>query len=324
MHTLRIGLLGCGVVGGGFVRLLASDRERILSRYGLDIEVSRILVRDLDRIRPGVESRLLTRSAIEVIDRDCDVVVELIGGTASASCFIRRAIDLGRDVVTANKALLAERGGEIFSAAAKRGVAVGFEASICGAIPIIRALQRGLAGDTIERITGILNGTCNYILTRMERGLSFGEALSAAQKNGFAEADATLDVDGIDASQKLQILAGLAFDAPVRRQIVTGIRTLTTADLENAARRGKSIRLIAEAQRIPGGVELRVEPREIATDDPLARVVDENNAVQIRGRAAGELLLVGKGAGSMPTATAVLSDVVEIGSRRSASATAVA
>jgi len=324
VRTLKIGLLGCGVVGGGFVRLLASDRERIASRYGLDIEVTRILVRDLDRLRPGVDPKLLTRSAIEVIDRECDVVVELIGGTASASCFIRRAIDLGRDVVTANKALLAERGPEIFAAAAKRGVGVGFEASICGAIPIIRALQRGLAGDTIERITGILNGTCNYILTRMERGLSFDDALSAAQEKGFAEADPTLDIEGIDAAQKLQILAELAFDAPVRRQTVTGIRAIRTADIESAVRRGKTIRLIAEAQRVPGGVELCVEPREIATDDALARIVDENNAVQIRGRAAGELLLVGKGAGSLPTATAVLSDVMEIGSRRSARATAVA
>jgi homoserine dehydrogenase len=324
VRTLRIGLLGCGVVGGGFVRLLASDRERIASRYGLDIEVTGILVRDLDRLRPGVDPKLLTRSAIEVIDRECDVVVELIGGTASASCFIRRAIDLGRDVVTANKALLAERGPEIFAAAAKRGVGVGFEASICGAIPIIRALQRGLAGDTIERITGILNGTCNYILTRMEHGLPFDGALLAAQKNGFAEADPTLDIEGIDAAQKLRILAELAFDAPVRRQTVIGIRAIKTADIESAVRRGKTIRLIAEAQRVPGGVELRVEPREIATDDALARIVDENNAVQIRGRAAGELLLVGKGAGSMPTATAVLSDVVEIGSRRGAAAAAVA
>ena len=324
MRTLRIGLLGCGVVGGGFVRLLASDRERIASRYGLNIEVTGILVRDLDRLRPGVDPKLLTRSAIEVIDRECEVVVELIGGTASASCFIRRAIDLGRDVVTANKALLAERGPEIFAAAAKRGVGVGFEASICGAIPIIRALQRGLAGDTIERITGILNGTCNYILTRMERGLPFDDALLAAQKNGFAEADPTLDIEGIDAAQKLRILAELAFDAPVRRQTVIGIRAIKTADIESAVRRGKTIRLIAEAQRVPGGVELRVEPREIATDDALARIVDENNAVQIRGRAAGELLLVGKGAGSLPTATAVLSDVVEIGSRRVAAAAAVA
>ena len=324
MRTLRIGLLGCGVVGGGFVRLLASDRQRIASRYGLDIEVTGILVRDLDRLRPGVDPKLLTRSAIEVIDRECDVVVELIGGTASASCFIRRAIDLGRDVVTANKALLAERGPEIFAAAAKRGVGVGFEASICGAIPIIRALQRGLAGDTIERITGILNGTCNYVLTRMERGLSFEDALRAAQEKGFAEADPTLDIEGVDAAQKLRILAELAFDAPVRRQTVTGIRTIKTADIESAVRRGKTIRLIAEAQRVPGGVELRVEPREIATDDALARIVDENNAVQIRGRAAGELLLVGKGAGSLPTATAVLSDVVEIGSRRGATASAVA
>jgi homoserine dehydrogenase len=324
VRKLTVGLLGCGVVGSGFVRLVDEDRARVASRFGLEIDVKRILVRDLDRIRPSIDAALLTRSALEVIDGGYDVIVELIGGTASAGAFVRRAIHLGSDVVTANKALLAERGAELFRAAADRGVALGFEASICGGVPVVRALQCGIAGDTIERITGILNGTCNYVLTRMAEGSSYDEALLDAQRKGFAEADPTLDVEGIDAAQKLQILAELAFDLPVRRRSVRGIRGLTSSDIADAACHDQVIRLVAEARRVAGGLELVVEPRRLARDHPLSRIVDENNAVQIEGRASGEWLLAGKGAGSMPTAAAVLSDVVEIGRLRHSSAAAVA
>jgi homoserine dehydrogenase len=314
VRRLRVGLLGCGVVGGGFVRLLTSERDRIAARYGLEIDIARILVREPERVRAGVDRRLLTTKATDVIDGDCDVVIELIGGVATAGTFVRRAIHLGRHVVTANKALLAKCGVDLFAAAARRNVSLEIEASICGGIPVVRALQRGLAGDTVERITGILNGTSNYVLCRMEEGLTFDDAVAAAQARGFAEADPSLDVDGIDAAQKLRILARLAFAAPVRRATVTGIRHLTRDDVEAATRRGNVIRLVAEGRRVPGGVELRVEPRELPRDHALARVVDEMNAVQIVGRAVGELLLAGKGAGSMPTAAAVLSDVIEIGS----------
>jgi len=311
MRRLRIGLLGCGTVGGGFVQLVAAERDRIRARFGLDLDIVRILVRDLEKERAGVHRALLTTSALDVIDAGCDLVVEAIGGVHTAGTLVRRAIERGCDIVTANKALLAAAGRELFRAAAARGVTIGFEASVCGGVPVVGALRRGLAGDTIESITGILNGTCNYVLTRMERGFPFADAVVHAQERGFAEADPSLDLSGEDAAQKLRILAEVAFDAPVRRERVRGIGEQT---------RGK---LIAEARRVAGGVELIVEPRE---DARFAHVVDEQNAVIIRGRAVGDVWLSGRGAGSMPTAAALLADVLECGdaSRRSLAATPVA
>jgi len=299
MTRLRIGLLGCGTVGGGFVRLVAAERDRIRTRYGLDLEIARILVRDRDKPRAGVDPALLTTSALDVIDGDCDLIVEAIGGVHTAGTLVRRAIARGRSVVTANKALLAVSGGELFRAAALRGVTIGFEASVCGGVPVVGALRRGLAGDTIESITGILNGTCNYVLSRMEQGVAYADAVAHAQERGFAEADPSLDLSGQDAAQKLRILAEVAFGAPVRREVVRGIGAKT---------RG---RLIAEARRVAGGVELIVEPRRVDADHPFARVVDEQNAVLIRGRAVGDVFLSGRGAGSLPTAAALLSDVLE-------------
>lgn len=305
MREVTIGLLGCGTVGQGFVRLLAQDRFRHL-------RLQRILVRDLTKQRPGVDSRLLTTDAIAVID-DCDVVVELIGGVHSAGAYVRRALRGGRHVVTANKALLAESGRELFSTAAASGARIGFEASVCGGIPIIRAIERGLAGDSIESVTGILNGTCNYILTRMEEGgLDFAAALRMAQERGFAEADPTLDITGADALQKLQILGELAFGPQRARSRVHGIEDLSREEIEQARSRRCVVRHIASARRVAGGVELRVERRELPETHPLASVRDENNAVIVRAKAAGELIFVGKGAGSLPTASAVLSDVLEI------------
>jgi homoserine dehydrogenase len=296
MKRIRIGLLGCGTVGGGFVRLAAAERERIRARHGVDLEITGILVRDPGKPRSGVDRRLLTTSALDIIDADNDLIVEAIGGVHTAGTFVRRALARGRDVVTANKALLAASGRELFRAAAASGVTLRFEASVCGGVPVIGALHRGLAGDTIESITGILNGTCNYVMSRVDQGIAFADAVAHAQERGFAEADPSLDLSGEDAAQKLRILAEVAFDAPVRREIVRGIGAKT---------RGK---LIAEAKRVAGGVELIVEPR----DDPrFAHVVDEQNAVIIRGRAVGEIWLSGRGAGSMPTAAALLSDVVE-------------
>jgi homoserine dehydrogenase len=313
VKRVRIGLLGCGTVGGGFVELLDRERARIRARYGVDLELRRILVRDLDKKRCGaVDRELLTTRAVDVLDDGCDLIVELVGGVHSAGSYVRRAIANGRDVVTANKALLAGAGGELFATAASRGVRIGFEASVCGGVPVIGALRRGLAGDSIESIRGILNGTSNYILSRMEDGLTFADALARAQELGFAEADPTLDVDGEDAAQKLAILAELAFDAPVRRTVVRGIREVTPADIAAARSRGQVVRSIADARRVAGGVELRVEPRCIAASEPLAAVRDEQNAVIVRGRAVGEIFLSGRGAGSMPTAAAVLADVLEL------------
>jgi homoserine dehydrogenase len=312
MREVTIGLLGCGTVGQGFVHLIDRERERIRARDGVDLRVRRILVRDTDKLRPGIDRTLLTTNAIDVID-DCDLLVELIGGVHSAGAYVRRALRVGRDVVTANKALLAESGRELFSTAAASGARIGFEASVCGGIPIIRAIERGLAGDSIESITGILNGTCNYILTRMEEGgLDFAAALRMAQERGFAEADPTLDVTGADALQKLQILGELAFGPLHARTRVHGIEDVSREEIEQARSRRCVVRHIASARRLAGGVELRVERRELPETHPLASVRDENNAVIVRARAAGELTFVGKGAGSLPTASAVLSDVIEI------------
>ena len=306
MRPLTIGLLGCGTVGRGFVSLVAQERFR-------DLRIGRILVRDLQRERPGIDRSLLTTDAIEAID-GCDLIVELIGGVHSAGAYVRRALRSGRDVVTANKALLAGSGRELFALAHECGTRIAFEASVCGGIPVIRAIERGLAGDSIESITGIVNGTCNYILTRMEeKGLDFAAALRLAQQNGFAEAEATLDVSGADALQKLQILSELAFGTASHTRIrVHGIDDIEREEIEQARSRRCVIRHVASARRLPGGVELRVERRELPESHPLASVRDENNAVIIRGRAVGEMLFVGKGAGSLPTAAAVLSDVIEL------------
>jgi len=311
MKTVRIGLLGCGTVGNGFVRLVERERDRIAAQHGIALEITRILVRDPARERLQVDPRLVTTSAIDVIDSECEVLVELVGGVHAAGAFVRRALARGVDVVTANKALLAACGPELFALAEKTGAQIGFEASVCGALPIIGVL-RGMTGDRIDSITAILNATCNFILTRMEEGdLDLDAATAIAQQHGFAEADPSLDVDGTDAAQKLQILAGIAFGgADAVRLRVQGIRDVRKAEVEQARSRGCAVRLVAAARRLPGGVELRVELRELPLTHPLAIVKDEDNAVIVRGRAAGEMLFRGKGAGSLPTATAVLADVV--------------
>src|SRR5947209_15901606 len=313
MRRVSIGLLGCGTVGRGFVDLLARERERIRGRDGIDVAVRRILIRDADKPRPGINPSLFSTSAIDILDDGCDIIVELVGGVHSAGAFVRRALANGKHVVTANKALLADSGRELFAAAERNGVRIGFEASVCGGIPIVRALRHGLAGDRIESISGILNGTCNYILTRMEQDdLEFDAAVRLAQERGFAEADPALDVGGHDAAQKLRILAELAFGAGDVTLRVHGIEDVTMNEIEQARARRCVVRHIATARRVAGGVELRVERRELPEFHPLAAVREENNAVMVRSKAAGEMLFVGKGAGAMPTASAVLADVIEI------------
>lgn len=312
MREVTIGLLGCGTVGAGLVQLIDRERERIRTRGRIDLRIGQILVRDLSKRRPGVDHRRLTTNAIEVIDH-CDLVVEVIGGVHSAGAYLRRALRAGRDVVTANKALLAECGRGLFELAEQSGARIGFEASVCGGIPIIRAIEHGLAGDSIESLTGILNGTCNYILTRMEeRSCDFASALRMARERGLAEADPTLDISGMDALQKLQILSGLAFGALHQTHRLHGIGDVTAAEIEQARSRRCVVRHVATARRVPGSVELRVERRELPETHPLAAVRDENNAVIVRGRAVGEMQFSGKGAGSLPTAAAVLSDVIEL------------
>jgi len=330
MRRLRIGLLGCGTVGSGLVNLVAQERDRIRARYGVELELGRILVRDRTKPRPGIDRQLLTTSALDVLDGDCDLVVEAVGGVHAAGSYVRRAIARRRHVVTANKALLAATGAELFAAARRQGVTIGFEASVCGGVPVIGALRRGLAGDTIVGIRGILNGTSNYVLCRMDEGMSLGDAVKLAQANGFAEADPTLDISGQDAAQKLRILAELAFAEPIRKVTVIGLdkggarpaRTHGASPpvlddrpgrpLGAAGTAAPRMRQIAEARRVPGGIELTVEPRMLAPDDPLAQIMDEQNGVIIRGRAVGDIRLSGRGAGSLPTAAALLSDILDL------------
>jgi homoserine dehydrogenase len=312
VRRLRIGLLGCGTVGGGFVELVRRERDRIRARYGVDLEIMRILVRDLHKERAGVDRRLLTDCALEVIDGACDLIVEVVGGVHTAGALVRRALTRRQPVVTANKALLAATGSTLFAEASRNGVDLRFEASVCGGVPVIGVLRRGLSGDSIQTISGVLNGTSNFILCRMAAGLNAAEALLCAQEAGFAEADPTLDVSGTDAAQKLSILAQLAFEEPVRRTAVVGIEGVTQEDIERARARQRVIRHVAEARRVAGGVELRVEPREVAASHPFAMLQDEQNGVLIRGRAVGEVFLSGRGAGSLPTASAVLSDVLNL------------
>ena len=315
MRRVTIGLLGCGTVGAGFVRLLSRERERIRAQKGVDLQVARILVRDPKKRREGVPFTSLTTDATEVID-GADVVVELIGGIHSAGAYIRRALRSGKHVVTANKALLATSGRELQSLAGANKARLAFEASVCAGVPIVRALEHGLAGDSIESVSGILNATTNYILTRMEEsGASYAGALGEAHRNGFAEADPTLDVSGEDAAQKLRILAGFAFaidDEAVVRKRVHGIEDVTQTEIEQARTRRSVIRHIATARRTKARVELNVERRELPEFHPLASVRHENNGVIVRGKAVGEMLFVGKGAGALPTAAAVLADVVAV------------
>lgn len=316
MRRVTVGLLGCGTVGGGFVRLLARERERIRARKGVDLQLTRVLVRDPGRSREGVPYSMLTTVAADVID-SADVVVELIGGVHSAGAYVRRALRDGKHVVTANKALMATCGTELKALANAHGARLAFEASVCAGIPILRAIEHGLAGDSIESITGVVNATT--ILTRMEECAStYGDALAEAQRNGFAEADPSLDVSGEDAAQKLRILAGFAFgidDDQVVRRRVHGIEDVTQMEIEQARSRRCVVRHVATARRGSARVELNVERRELPEFHPLAAVRNENNGVIVRGSAVGEMLFVGKGAGALPTAAAVLADVVEVAGR---------
>jgi Homoserine dehydrogenase len=250
MRRVNIGLLGCGTVGRGFVELLGRERERIRARDDVDVSLRRILVRDIGKSRPEINPSLFSTSAIDVLDDGCDIIVELVGGIHSAGAYVRRALLNGRDVVTANKALLADAGRELFATAAKHGARIGFEASVCGGIPIIGALRHGLAGDRIESISGILNGTCNYILTRMEQDdLEFADALRLAQERGFAEADPSLDIGGDDAAQKLRILGELAFGPKPVRLRVHGIGDVTRGEIEQARARRSVVRHVASDRK---------------------------------------------------------------------------
>jgi homoserine dehydrogenase len=316
-RPVQIGILGFGTVGSGVVKLIREHAGLLERRLGGPIVIRRIADIDLARARDvDVDATLLTTDAMTILeDPAVDIVVELIGGLDAALRYSREALSRRKHLVTANKALLATHGLELYRLAAKQQVSIGFEASVCGGIPLIRAVKEGLVADRLRSITGIVNGTCNYILTKMtERGRPFAEVLAEAQAKGYAEADPSLDVDGIDAAHKLQILATLSFGVhvPFDRIAVEGIRRIDASDIEYARDLGYRVKLLAIAKQANGELEARVHPALVPEDHLLASVGGVYNAVYIVGDAVGSLMFYGRGAGQMPTASAVVSDIAEI------------
>ncbi len=316
--VVRVGLLGLGTVGSGVVKILDAHRAELEERAVCRLVLHRVADQDLTRPRQGLDLRslpLVADAARVLEDPEIQIVIELVGGLEPARSFILRAIQSGKHVVTANKALLAHHGAELFEEARRRGVMFGFEAAVAGGIPLIRSIKEGLAANRILSVHGIVNGTSNYILTKMtEEGRDFAEVLKEAQAMGYAEADPTLDVEGLDSAHKLQILALLAFRTSVDlKDIYTeGITGVTRQDIAYAVELGYRIKLLAIAKATNGRLEIRVHPTMIPAASPLAAVSGVFNAVFITGDAVGDLMFYGRGAGQMPTASAVWSDVLEI------------
>jgi len=317
MESIKVGLLGLGVVGGGTWKVLARNAGEISRRAGRNIEVTRVAVRDIAKARAllGEAVELGTDPFAVVRDPKIDIVVELIGGDTLARELVIEAIAQGKHVVTANKALLAKHGTEIFAAASTKGVMVAFEAAVAGGIPIIKAMREGLTANRIEWVAGIINGTTNFILSEMRaRGLPFATVLAQAQKLGYAEADPTFDIEGVDAAHKLTLLASLAFGIPVQfdKAHIEGISQLASEDIKLAERLGYRIKLLGITKRRADGIELRVHPALVPSASLLANVEGAMNAVLVRGDAVGQTLYYGKGAGEEPTASAVVADLVDV------------
>jgi homoserine dehydrogenase len=317
MKPVRIGILGLGTVGCGTIDVLSRNREEISRRAGREIQIVQASARDLKKKRPcdttGIE--LVPDPTTIVRNPSIDVVVELIGGVEPARTLITEAIQGAKHVVTANKHLVALHGNEIFAAAQRKGVMVAFEAAVAGGIPIIKTLREGLTANRIEWLAGIINGTSNFILTEMrDRGADFAEVLKEAQRLGYAEADPTFDVEGVDAAHKLTILAAIAFGIPLhfRKAYVEGISRITRMDVEYAEELGYRLKLLGIARRTNGGVELRVHPTLIPERRLLANVDGAMNAVLVKGDAVGPTLFYGAGAGAEPTASAVVADLVDV------------
>ena len=316
-EPLRVALLGCGTVGSEVVRLLHSSADDLAARVGAPLELAGIAVRRLGKRRDlDVDEELFTTDAAALVARDdVDLVVEVIGGIEPARTLLVAALEAGKGVVTANKALLAEDGATLHAAAARGGADLYYEASTAGAIPILRPLRESLAGDDVSRVIGIVNGTTNYILTRMhEQGMGFQEALDEATALGYAEADPTADVEGFDAAAKAAILAGLAFHTRVTAADVhrEGITDVTATDVASAKAMGCVVKLLAIAERLRDGVSVRVHPAMIPDTHPLASVREAYNAVFVEAASAGQLMFYGRGAGGAPTASAVLGDLVAV------------
>ena len=321
MKPIRLGLLGCGTVGGGVVQLLRANAEYLAQSVGAPLQVARVLVRAPEKERvPELDRALVTTDPEAVLgDASIDVFVEVMGGVDPARGYVERALDSRRSVVTANKMLLATHGPALLDRAVKNTVDLAFEGSVGGGIPVIRVLRDALASDWVTRLEGIVNGTCNYVLTRMRAdGLGFDEAVREAQAKGYAEADPGLDVDGHDAAHKLVVLAMLAFGARVdaARVPTEGIRAIDPMDHRFADRFGFVIKHLAIGRDHPEGVELRVHPALVRRDTPLANVNGVLNAIAVEGRALGPCLLSGRGAGDMPTAVSVVADVLDVARAR--------
>ena len=317
MKTLKVGMLGCGTVGSQVARLMVANKADLTSRAGAELELVKVAVRDTSVKREGISSNLITEDAQSVVnDPSIDLIIEVMGGISPAKELILTALKNGKSVVTANKALLAKDGAALYEAASNANVDLYYEAAVAGAIPILRPLRESLVGDQVLRIMGIVNGTTNYILTKMdESGTAFSDALKQAQDLGFAEADPTADVEGFDAADKAAILAGLAFHSRVTDKDVyrEGITKITAADVKVAKAMDMVIKLLAITELTSEGeISVRVHPALISRNHPLASVRESFNAVFVQAKSAGEMMFYGRGAGGEPTASAVLGDLVAI------------
>ena len=317
MKTLKVGMLGCGNVGSQIARLLVANKADLASRAGAQLELVKVAVKDIKAKRDGIATSLLTDDPYSVVNNpEIDLIIEVIGGISPAKELILAAFKNGKSVVTANKALLAKEGAALYQAAGEANVDLYYEAAVAGAIPILRPLRESLVGDHVTRIMGIVNGTTNYILTKMdESGTAFADALKQAQELGFAEADPTADVEGIDASDKAAILAGLAFHSRVTDKDVyrEGITKITATDVKVAKAMDMVIKLLAITELTASGeISVRVHPALISRTHPLASVRESFNAVFVEAQSAGQMMFYGKGAGGEPTASAVLGDLVAI------------
>lgn len=317
MKPIKVGLLGIGTVGAGTFAVLKRNHEEITRRAGRSIEIAMVADLDVERARAltNGECDVVNDANLVVNHPDIDVVIELIGGYGIAKELVMKAIANGKHVVTANKALLATHGNEIFKAAQERGVMIAFEAAVAGGIPIIKALREGLTANRIEWIAGIINGTTNFILSEMrDKGLDFNTVLQEAQRLGYAEADPTFDIEGVDAAHKATLMAAIAFGIPVQfdKAYVEGITKLQATDIRYAEQLGYRIKLLGITKRTPHGIELRVHPTLIPAKRLIANVEGAMNAVLVQGDAVGATLYYGKGAGAEPTASAVIADLVDI------------
>ena len=317
MNPIKVGLLGIGTVGGGTFNVLKRNQEEIRRRAGRGIEIAMVADLDVERAREltGGEVEVVNDANLVVNHPDIDIVIELIGGYGIAKTLVLQAIEQGKHVITANKALLAVHGNEIFAAAHRKGVTVAFEAAVAGGVPIIKALREGLSANRIEWIAGIINGTTNFILSEMrEKGLDFDVVLKEAQRLGYAEADPTFDIEGFDAAHKVTLMSALAFGIPVQfdKAYVEGITKLEGKDIRYAEELGYRIKLLGLTRRRENGVELRVHPTLIPAKRLLANVEGAMNAVVVQGDAVGPTLYYGKGAGAEPTASAVIADLVDV------------